>query len=312
MLGRRLIVAAVAALCLLAPGTAVAAGDDEAEVAAFQLKASNGYRMAVLGVHASGRAHGAVLILVGSKRGSVTYTSSAEVGDNGIRADLGDLGQINLEFVPLEGRETHSCGPGDEVSRIGRGEYRGIFEFHGEEGYTEARATALPTDFGLFLDLVCGALVGYGDASGPGLPGARLNAVSGRTRERLRFEIKKNRPSAPSAFQVSVRERIGGVHVRRTIEGMLGAGAFRYDRRLRTATVAPPAPFDGSASFRRDAPRRNRWTGDLTVDFPGRSGAPLTASGSRVSLVHASWSKSREDRSRLFALGRRLALLEAP
>jgi hypothetical protein len=309
-----LIAAAVLALCLLAPATGSAAEEDEGAIAAFQLKANNGYRVLVLASRERGKARGQMLLLVGSKRGSVSYGTHAEVEVGGIRADLGELGKIDLAFVPLKGKKRHQCGPGGEVSRIPRGEYRGTFEFHGEEGYTEARATSLTADFGILLDLGCGGYVHFGDATGFGLPGARLSATFRQGRdEALWFEIKKNRPSAPSAFAVRTTEQRGDIRIRRTIEAIVGPGAFRYDPRLRTATVSPPAPFDGSATFRREAPRRNRWTGDLTVDLPGGADTPLTGNPAfRTRLVHASWTKSREDFSARQAFGHPLALLEAP
>lgn len=113
-------------------------------------------------------------------------------------------------------------------------------------------------------------------------------------------------------MHVFAREKRGKIWIERDIETVVGAGAFRYDPRLRVATVSPPAPFDGSATFRREAPRRNRWTGNLTVDMPGRADTPLAEPGFRLSLVHASWSKSRGSSSRRLSLGRPLALLEAP
>lgn len=62
-------------------------------------------------------------------------------------------------------------------------------------------------------------------------------------------------------------------------------GDFTYDRRLRTATVHPPAPFAGSARFDLGKKAGQRWGGDLTVDLPGRAGVPLTGPALRATLV---------------------------
>jgi len=67
--------------------------------------------------------------------------------------------------------------------------------------------------------------------------------------------------------------------------------AFEYDPKVKAATVSPPAPFSGTAHFVRGAKPTNRWTGDLTVDLPGRSGAKLTESQTRAKLVHAHWGR---------------------
>lgn len=311
MLGRRLITVAVLALCLLGPATAGAAEEDEGAIHAFRLKASNGYRIIVLAGREPEQARGDLMILVGSKRGSVTYSAKATVEPRGIQADLGELGGIDLAYLRLKGKEKHTCG--DEVSRLDRGEYRGTFEMHGEEGYTEARATSLKADLGFFLELVCGDFSFSSDSTGPGFPGARLGAIAHRHSDsELSFEIKKNRPSAPAAIEVEADELKGRVRIRRHIEALVKPGAFRYDARLRSATVSPPAPFGGSASFHRGAAPGKRWTGDLTVDLPGRADTPLTGAEFRPSLVHASWIKRHGSFSERPVLARPLALLEAP
>jgi hypothetical protein len=56
---------------------------------------------------------------------------------------------------------------------------------------------------------------------------------------------------------------------------------------LRTAVLAPPAPFSGSATFYRFAKAANRWTGNLAIDFPGRARVPLVGSRFEATLVHA-------------------------
>ena len=74
----------------------------------------------------------------------------------------------------------------------------------------------------------------------------------------------------------------------REIKGIAGPGAFRFDRRLRTATLAPPAPFAGSASTRRSPDAVSPlWPGNLTLDFPGDASFPLTGPEVHVSLNHA-------------------------
>jgi len=42
------------------------------------------------------------------------------------------------------------------------------------------------------------------------------------------------------------------------------------------ATLEPPAPFSGSATFRLEGPKAASWTGDLAVELPGLGDVPLT------------------------------------
>jgi len=65
------------------------------------------------------------------------------------------------------------------------------------------------------------------------------------------------------------------------------ASAFRYDQRLQTATLSPPAPFSGSGLFKRSREAGQRWSGDLSIDMPGREDVPLTGSALRATLVPA-------------------------
>lgn len=303
MLRRSLIGLMLLVLCLWVPAGASAAAEDEGATAAFRLKGSNGYELLVIAGRQPAQRMGQVIVLAGSKRGLAIYATRARVEPGGVEADLGDLGRIDLEYVPLAGKGRVSCGRGGDVTRFPRGEYRGEFSFRGEEGYTEARATQLPADLGILLRLGCAGPVGFSEASGPGLPGARLRSVRQPDRNTaVSFELKKNRPSAPTHFEVRVRERRGAIQIQRSLEGDLGAGALRYDPRLTLATVAPPAPFNGSATFRRGA-AMPRWRGNLTVDLPGRSDLRLAGPGFRTSLVHASWSKSARGRAISMLLG---------
>jgi hypothetical protein len=59
---------------------------------------------------------------------------------------------------------------------------------------------------------------------------------------------------------------------------------FSYDSRLRLALVTPPGPFSGTARFDGAAKGGQRWSGDLSVDMPGRSDVPLTGPLLRASL----------------------------
>lgn len=292
MLGKRSLAVALLALCLLAPASAAAAEEEfEGAFGAFTLKASNGYRVSVLASsrHADGR--GELLIFVGAKRSSVLYATKATVTPTAIEADLGELGRIDLEYVPTGVMEKVRSRCDDDVGTFEKASYRGTFEFRGEEGFTKASATRVPVDNRFLIDLICGG-TGFSETRGAGLPGARLRVLPkhGKT-SALDFELRKNRPSARSLLSVQVRERRHGIDISRGIETLAGSAAFDYDPLLRMATVAPPVPFDGSATFDRDARSANRWTGNLTVDLPGRSNVALAGPGLGASLVHARWSK---------------------
>jgi hypothetical protein len=161
--------------------------------------------------------------------------------------------------------------------------FRGSFEFHGEEGYTDA-VTSAPHEYtALFPRLVCPGR-GSGEIRGGSLPGARLllRQHDGSTARRL--QANRNHPGGRTRVEVHLREKRGAIAISREIILWSGPTAFGFDRNLRSATLSPPAPFSGRASFQRAGAA---WGGDLSVDLPGRSDVPLTDSGIAATLSHA-------------------------
>lgn len=270
---------------LLVVPTAAALDSDLKGSAVFRLDASHGY--SILGLASSERidGRGDIGLIVFRRGASVSYEAPATVTPTRLEADLGGLGRISADIVP-GGRKRKlrsQCGGGTRL--IEPRLYRGTFEFHGEEGYTEAVATEVPEDAQFLLDVVCPGR-GGGEVSGAGLPGARLRARSRHGNRRLSLQLNKNRPGKATAFSATLAELRNGIRIERSVSGRQPARAFEYDPLLRTATVAPAAPFSGAASFDRSA-GADRWTGSLSLDFPGEHRVPLTGPGFSIHLVHA-------------------------
>ena len=121
----------------------------------------------------------------------------------------------------------------------------------------------------------------------PRLSGSRLEVDSFvGERHALELNAQESRPGERVSLGVEVEEQRGEIEFERATGIRADADALGFDARLRRATLAPP-PFAGHATFRRGAEPANRWTGNLTVDLPGRSDVPLTGPGLRISLVHA-------------------------
>ncbi len=290
--GRRSAVAAIAllvvvAMATLAPGRAGALDSDLKHSYAFKLEASNGYSILAYAGSERVDGRGELVLIVGRKDAGVFYTAPATVTGTRIDADLGKLGRVALDVTP-SGKTTRlrpSCEPRRKPISFEPPTYSGSFEFHGEEGYT--KAVSLPVDFTrFFLDFGCTS-VGSGEGGGPDVPGARLRLHARRGSTRLELQVNKNRPGARTRFEVGVDEERDGISISRSRTLWVGAGAFDFDSSLRTAVLAPPAPFSGRASFHRGAAPADRWGGDLTVDMPGRSDVPLTGPGIEAALAPA-------------------------
>lgn len=281
------VLASMAAMTMLAPTASAAGEPDTGAFNAFALKGSNGYKVRVFAASERGYRKGGVLILVERKGRSASYYAPAAVTDTRVHAELGALGRIDVEFEPSGSKRTErsQCDPDTKLT-YEEGSYVGSVEFHGEEGYTEVTATRAPLRLGFFLDFGCSA-VGSGELLGPGLPGARLRARKGG----LVLQANQNRPGARVRLTASIFERHGSIRIGRQIETIDPSASFAIDPQLRSAVLRPQAPFSGTAVFRRDAPRGDRWTGNLEIDFPGRSDVALAGSHFRASLRHARFTK---------------------
>jgi hypothetical protein len=282
----RIAVIAILALSLLAPLDAAALDSDLKGSAVFRLEAGNGYT--ILGFASSERidGRGDIGLIVYRKGATVFYIAPATVTPNRLEADLGALGRISAEIVPSGKKKRLRSRCDDDVDTVEPHVYRGRFEFHGEQGYTDVVATEVPEYPRFFLDFLCPSATG-GESWGRGLPGARLRAFSRHGERRLSLQLNKNRPHRPMFFEATLREVRDRIRIERTVSGRQPAAAFEYDPLLRAARVDPSAPFSGIANFRRDAAPANLWTGTLSVDFPGKANVPLTGGAFSVHVVHA-------------------------
>jgi hypothetical protein len=291
----------VLALTLLLPSIAQGEEEQAPSIISFGLRASNGYLLVGLAFHEEDEGvapdeedeQGLLLYLINPKQHAlVAYSTPATVSDTGIEADLGELGKISVTRAATgRMRMVKICGRGPKV-KVAVERYEGTIEVHGEEGFTDVSATSAP--------LSSAPLCLSGGGSGRGgegrhpdknkrLPGARLDVEKYRGDQyRLEFDAVKERPGARTKVSIEVEEHRGEIGIHRAISAWADTGALHFSRGLHTATVRPPTPFTGHASFDDDARGANRWTGNLTVDLPGHSDVPVTGPGFTVSLEHPS------------------------
>jgi hypothetical protein len=86
--------------------------------------------------------------------------------------------------------------------------------------------------------------------------------------------------------------KYGDTEVSRAVEVFGRAEAFGAGRNLDWATVSPPGPFSGTATYRHLGGRATRWRGNLKVDFAGYRGYPLTVGPSLTSFEHGECNDS--------------------
>ena len=255
----------------------------------FVLRSSNGYGITfyVLAGRKGSEPH--AFIFVGRKGRSVVYVAPASLTTDSLEADLGELGRVAVTFHPTGGTRQQRSACGGKPVTFASGYYEGTIAFHGEEGYTEVEATRARGDASI-INIVCPGKSTSG--RGPGLPGAELSVRPKKHRRtRPSLTVVENDPRAPVQLEVNLSERRNEIEIERSIRVKAPRTAFHYSSKLRTATLRPPRPFSGRASFRRGR-RTGRWMGDLTVDLPGRSGVRLTGRDLRASLFRAHFKGS--------------------
>jgi hypothetical protein len=79
-----------------------------------------------------------------------------------------------------------------------------------------------------------------------------------------------------------MREQIGPMTIVRSASSLGGPGSFT-SKGTTHATVSPPPPFSGSATF-DDGAEGAAWTGSLSVPFPGAPGTLLAGEGFLANL----------------------------
>ena len=278
------VAAASAALLLAFVGSAGAARSLPAPLG-FKVRASDGYTLSVLGVEDLRTGREVVFITMSSPHAEVFYGAPASIGPTSIEADLGAIGRIDVDFVPSgQPRVEHSACGGKPVA-VDSGHYEGTIDFEGELGYSKVHANSAQGNMRMFLNIVCPGGPSL-EGSGGHSPGARLTVKHGGPR-RFEFTAMKNSPTRPARFTASVREKRGGLLILRAVEITAAPGSFDFDVPSGEARVRPPEPFAGEASYLRPPGKKSQWSGDLSVDFPGRVGVGLTGPGTRASMIRA-------------------------
>jgi hypothetical protein len=296
--GRRLrCLATVAALAILVPAAVVSAEapkstPEAVEAARFKLQASNGFEVEV------DAGHGKVRLtfdrLGKHRRDIVQYLVDGEVSAEGITAQFGSLGTIDVRF--RQTGTTKGMGPPagcDGYYVNGRkGVFTGSIRFRGEEGFVRINATRAVGETGISTRWNCERAVAR-----------RLDDLEREEEERAReyghLVAKKpgskffravggpdaNGKFGPGFFLAATFERQDSMRIARVVEIEDFAAHFRFDEDLRAAAVRPGAPFFGNARFDRGS-GMNRWSGSLSVSLPGRAAVKLTGSGFRSQLSH--------------------------
>lgn len=245
----------------------------------FQVQATNGYTLDIIGEPPGKGAGGRMTVIAFAKGREVTYQAPATVTETSMRADLGPVGEIAVNFERSGKATSVPCGK--RAVRFASGSWVGTIDFHGEEGYADAEATSAPGNIEYLLGSFCGSFTE--SSSGGPRKGAELFIRNPGLGPQL--SVYKHHPGGAALISADLREYVEGISIDRVLRLVMPGRDFSYASNLRTADVTPPGPFfAGSARFALGKKAGQRWQGDLTVDMPGRSGVPLTGPLLRATL----------------------------
>jgi hypothetical protein len=262
----------------LAPASAVAKrgyfATDPSSSMEVQLRGSNGY-----GISLSGNGDFVTLAVQGH-HAAVQYFARGVAGKGRIKARFGSLGRVALRFHPhgkahLRKEPESGCQGGDSLVQLGT--FVGKLDFEGEQGYTRIHARRIQGTVTHTKRQVCKN--GGSEEGEERLPSSLdltfLNATDNENEisfNAFKFESKPGRSGI--SFNATVVESPPGFSVFRSIQTTAkDSTAFSVATshgHVDEATVTPPAPFSGSATYRRAVAKKSEtWVGSLAGDFPG-------------------------------------------
>lgn len=276
-----------AALLVAVPTLAPGAGREVERELAFGLEA-DGFAVRVYVSNNDGDVAATMIIGRGSR--VAYYSTPAEVTAERVTARFGTLGTLDYSWAPKPHGSIECTG-----SEGGEAVFEGTFAFTGENGYVNFEADQAEGSFQVYPEpkgcpqqrLARRAVPYQPSYSGEG---ATLSARAGsRARHRIRevtvYDDGEKGPHKVFLF-ATLSEKREGMSVARGVEMAAGSGAFRWNLEKGTATVRPPAPFTGSATFTRHGHEgQGTWRGSLAMPIFGGEPVKL-AGGSFRAFIH--------------------------
>jgi hypothetical protein len=216
----------------------------------------------------------------------VIYKVKGEVTATGLKVRLGRLGLIDVAFTPTKTLSSTEPSEGctGEPRTLREGIFAGTIEFTGERKYVRIQASETEGSMRVISQWQCPEEpTPFKDASLPlalsseEKEPASLFAVSRRCNCGFFAGIHYPNGRGRSIFYSQKAERREGIEIVRETLAHDGASAFAFDNEEGTATVRPPRPFSGHATFKSRPDGRDLWRSTIRVPFLGST--PLNPHG---------------------------------
>ena len=281
-----LLLSAVAlAACLLLPAAvATGVGPEQGTVVKVELdlKASNG-----LHAQLENAEDGMVTLELRRKGQTVKYEAPGKATEAGLKVRFGRLGRIDVAFAPT--KTLSSTEPGEGCTGAPRtlreGVFTGTIDFTGERGYVRIAAPQVTGSMGVISQWKCPEAEREAEED-PFARAARSSTAErrGEPRERESATLSAYGLRCSCVFVAGVHHRhsggksifIGywidkreGMEILRATQVIGPASAFDFDHVAGTATLHPPSPLSGSASFEARQRQRPLWHSTIRVPLLG-------------------------------------------
>lgn len=237
----------------------------------------------------------ATLTLV-RKNQLVTYEVRGRVNEQGLRVRFGRLGLIDVAFAPT--RTLSATEPSEgctgEPRTLREGVFTGTIEFTGEREYVRIEGPQAEGSMSVISQWECpegeelAPFAGISrrlarSARGKRKP-ASLIVTSRRCSCFFAAGVHHGKKRGRSVFYGAMSERREGMEITRGVSAAAGASAFVVNHKAGTATLHPPRPFSGHATYRRRPHARNLWRSTIRVPLLGAKPLKPNGPGFRAAL----------------------------
>jgi hypothetical protein len=292
------LLAIVAAIVLPAASAVNASGASPKQgtvvLVDLTLEANNG-----LDAHLENSEDGMFTLELRRESQSVTYEVPGEATEGGLKARFGRLGLIDVAFTPT--KTLNSTEPGKGCTGAPRtlreGLFTGTIDFTGEREFVRIDGPQATGSMSVISQWECPKV----EAMDPSARVSRLLATTSRDKKGARESatLAAVRRGFSSYFVAGVAHRHSGgksiflgakieiregMSIRRTTVVRGRASAFDFDHAEGTATLSPPAPFSGHASFAARPRGQGLWRSTIRVPLLGADPIDTGGPGFRVTL----------------------------
>jgi hypothetical protein len=174
-----------------------------------------------------------------------------------------------------------------------KGVFVGSIRFNGEDRYTQLNAHRARGETTVQQPWKCKSPAPGRDRGNP----SGLAVLTAVTPNRRTSFAALGEGKGPPIFSASTTERIGSILIARVASATGFPNTFSFDPKLDAASVKPPVPFTGEATFTRNPDGSTSWSGSLGVALPGADVVSLTGPTFTADLI-----KPKTDRELIEAL----------